>query len=139
MPVWLFGLMALGFGAAFCAVGVHRYRAGRTFMASAHRVAGVVAGIHRVERTDTSEFFPVLRFRTLEGAEVETVGQTRGGSFELNRLKGREVAVFYDPRNPRAARMDTSSGRGTAGSVGMVAFGFFLVLLGAGLLFASLT
>ncbi|GAA4365939.1 hypothetical protein GCM10023088_11870 [Actinomadura verrucosospora] len=138
MPSWSFGLMALGFGAAFCAVGVHRYRAGRTFLASAHRVAGVVAGIHRVERTDTYEFFPVLRFRTLDGAEIETVAQTRGGSFELTRLKGRQVAVFYDPRDPRTARMDTSSGRGTAGSVGMVVFGFFLVVLGVGLVFASL-
>jgi hypothetical protein len=36
------------------------------------------------------------------------------------------------------ARMDTSSGRGAAGSVGMVAFGAFLVLLGSGLVFASL-
>ncbi|MEV4007338.1 DUF3592 domain-containing protein [Actinomadura sp. NPDC049753] len=139
MPLWSFGLMALGFGAAFCAVGVHRYRAGRAFLSSAHRVAGVVAGIHRVERTDTYEFFPVLRFRTLDGAEIETVGQTRGGSFELTRLKGRQVAVFYDPRDPRTARMDTSSGRGTAGSVGTAVFGFFLVLLGVGLVFAGLT
>lgn len=46
--------------------------------------------------------------------------------------------VFYDPRDPRTARLDTSSGRGTAGSVGMVVFGFFLVVLGAGLVFASL-
>ena len=44
MPVWLFGLMALGFGAAFCAVGVHRYRAGRTFMAgSRYTIADISA------------------------------------------------------------------------------------------------
>lgn len=100
MSDWLLGLIALVLGVALVVAGIHRYRTGRAFLASAQRVPGMVTGIHRVETTDSYEFFPVLRFRTLEGAEVETVGQTRGGSYELTRLKGTAVPVLYDPRNP---------------------------------------
>ncbi|WP_149260857.1 DUF3592 domain-containing protein [Actinomadura sp. K4S16] len=139
MSFWLLALLALAFGVAFVVGGIQRYRSGREFMASAQRVPGVVAGIHRVERSDSYEFFPVLRFRTMEGAEIETVGQTRGGSFELNRLKGRPVAVLYDPRNPREARMDTSSGRALSGSVGMVAAGCVFAVLGLVMLFVAAT
>lgn len=139
MQVWIFALIMLGFGAAFLAGGTRGYRTGREFVASAHRVSGIVVGIHRVRGTDADEYFPVLRFRTLDGAEIETVGQTKGGSFELFRLKGRPVAVFYDPSNPRVARMDTSSGRGIAGSAAQVALGCFLIVLGIVVLFVSLT
>lgn len=139
MSDWLIALVALVLGIALTIGGIHRYRTGRAFLASAQRVPGMVAGIHRVETTDSYEFFPVLRFRTLDGAEVETVGQTKGGSYELTRLKGTAVAVLYDPRNPRSARMDTSSGRGLAGSVGMAAIGSVFAVLGIVMLFLIAT
>jgi hypothetical protein len=139
MSDWLIPLVALAIGVGLVIGGIHRYRTGRAFLESAHRVPGMVAGIHRVETTDSYEFFPVLRFRTLEGAEVETVGQTRGGSYELTRLKGTAVTVLYDPRNPRTARMDTSSGRGLAGSAGMAAIGSVFAVLGIVMLFFMAT
>lgn len=132
-------LIALGLGVALVIGGIHRYRTGRAFLASARRVPGMVIGIHRVERTDTYEFFPVLRFRTLEGAEVETVGDTMSGSYELTRLKGTVVPVLYDPRNPRTARMDTVSGRGLAGSIGMAAVGSVFAVIGTLMLVAMVT
>ncbi|MFA1545086.1 DUF3592 domain-containing protein [Actinomadura chokoriensis] len=130
MPDWLIGLIALTLGAGLAVGGVHRYRTSRAFLAAAHRVPGVVTGVHRVERTDSYEYFAVLRFRTLDGAEIETVAQTRSGSYELTRLKGTRVGVLYDPRNPREARLDSNSGRAVGGSIGMVAAGCAFAVLG---------
>ncbi|WP_433467346.1 DUF3592 domain-containing protein [Spirillospora sp. CA-128828] len=139
MSSWLLALLAIAFGVAFVLGGIHRYRTSRAFMATAHRVPGIVAGIHRVSTTDSYEFFPVLRFRTLDGTDIETVGETRGGSFELTRLKGRPVPVLYDPQDPRKARMDTSSGRALAGSAGMAAAGCVFALIGIVMLIATAT
>ncbi|WP_161627938.1 DUF3592 domain-containing protein [Microbispora catharanthi] len=135
----MFGIFALAFGVAFIAGGIHRFRSGRAFLASAHRVPGIVVGSHRVWRTDSHEYFPILRFRTLDGAEIETVGQTRGGSFEIFNLTGRQVVVLYDPDDPRKARMDTSSGRGLTGSVGLVIAGCVFLAIGLVMLAAAVT
>ena len=139
MSDWFFVLAFTGFGAVFIAVGVHRYRVGRAFLASAHRVPGIVAGTHTVETINSYEYFPVLRFRTIDGADIETVGQTTAGSLELTRLRGRQVEVLYDPRDPREARMNTSSGRALTGAVGMVAGGCVFAAIGIALLLTSLT
>ncbi|MFA1541288.1 DUF3592 domain-containing protein [Actinomadura monticuli] len=138
MSGWLLVIVPLLLGPALGIGGVHRYRTSRAFLASAHRVPGIVAGVHRRSTTDSYEYFPVLRFRTLDGVDVETVGQTRAGSYELFRLKGHQVEVLYDPRNPRAARMNTSSGRALSGSVGMVAVGCLVTAIGIAMLFATL-
>ncbi|MEO3822539.1 DUF3592 domain-containing protein [Actinomadura sp. B10D3] len=139
MSNFAFGLLLLVFGAGFGIGGVHRYRAGRSFLAAAQRVPGVVVGTHRVSRTDSYEYFPILRFRTLDGADIETVGQTNAGSYELLRLKGHQVDVLYDPRDPRSARMDTSSGRGQAGSVTLAALGCLLTGVALVVMFMAVT
>ncbi|MFB4310695.1 DUF3592 domain-containing protein [Actinomadura sp. GTD37] len=131
--------MPLLLGPALGIGGVHRYRTSKAFLASAYRVPGIVAGVHRTSTTDSYEYFPVLRFRTLDGADIETVGQTRAGSYELFRLKGHQVEVLYDPRNPRTARMNTSSGRALSGSIGMVAVGCVFTAIGIALLYANAT
>ncbi|MER7542494.1 DUF3592 domain-containing protein [Spirillospora sp. NPDC127506] len=138
MSDWLLVIVPLLLGSALAAGGVHRYRASRAFLAAAHRVPGIVAGVHRTSTTDSYEYFPVLRFRTLDGADIETVGETRAGSYELFRLKGYQVGVLYDPRDPRKARMDTSSGRALAGSAGMVAAGCVFAAIGIASLAAHL-
>lgn len=138
MSGWLLVIVPLLLGPALGIGGVHRYRTSRTFLASAHRVPGIVAGVHRRSSLDSYEYFPVLRFRTLDGTDIETVGQTSAGSYELFRLKGCQVDVLYDPQNPRTARMDTSSGRALAGSVGMVAVGGVFTAIGIALLYANL-
>ncbi|WP_141578142.1 DUF3592 domain-containing protein [Actinomadura sp. WMMA1423] len=139
MSVWVFVVVMVAFGGASVFGGVHQYRTSRAFLARAHRVPGIVVGIHRVPGDDSYDHFPVLRFRTLEGAEIETVAQSSGGSFELERLEGRPVAVLYDPRDPRAARMDTRSGRALAASAGAVAVGCVFALVGIAVLIAAVT
>lgn len=139
MSNFAFGLLLLAFGAGFGIGGIHRYRAGRSFLASAQRVPGIVVGTHRVSRTDSYEYFPVLRFRTLDGADIETVGQMNSGSHELLRLKGHRVDVLYDPRDPRSARMDTSSGRGQAGSMALATLGCLLTAIALVVMFFAVT
>lgn len=126
----LFAAIFIGFGVLLAGGGVHRYRRARAFLASAVRVPGVVVRTHPVRSTDSFEYFPVLRFRTVEGVEVETVGQTNSGSFELMRMHGRPVGVYYDPADPRVARLDTGSGRALSGSVGMVVAGLVFAAIG---------
>jgi hypothetical protein len=130
-------VLFLGFGAVLAAGGVYRYRRSRAFLAGAVRVSGVVVRTHPVRSTDSFEYFPVLRFRTAEGLDVETVGQTNGGSFELMRLHGRQVGVYYDPADPRLARLDTNSGRALSGSVGMVVAGLVFAAIGVASLVVS--
>lgn len=138
MPNWFFfAILPLGFGVAFIVGGVHRYRTNRAFLESAHRVPGIVTGSHIVPTTDSYEYFPMLRFRALDGRDIETVGRTRSTSFELVRLKEQQVWVLYDPADPRRAQMDTSSGHGLTGSVGMVAAGCVFALIGIVVLVAT--
>ncbi|TDC12394.1 DUF3592 domain-containing protein [Actinomadura bangladeshensis] len=139
MSSWLLVVVPLLLGPAAAVGGVHRFRAGRRFLASAHRVPGIVVGSHRVRSLDTYEYFPVLRYRTLDGVDIETVGKTASGSYELFRLKGHLVDVLYDPREPREARMDTSSGRGLAGSIGLAALGCVFTAIGLVLLYTRVT
>ncbi|NKZ03924.1 DUF3592 domain-containing protein [Actinomadura latina] len=139
MSSWLLIVVPLVLGSGAVVGGVHRFRAARKFLASAHRVPGLVVGSHRVWSIDTHEYFPVLRFRTLDGVDIETVGKTPAGSYELLRLKGRWVGVLYDPLRPREARMDTSSGRGLAGSLGLAAVGCLFTVIGLVILYARVT
>jgi hypothetical protein len=54
--------------------------------------------------------FPVLRFTTVEGDEVESVSPL--ASSKLKVRPGDQVTVLYDPRNPkRRPRIDTVPGR----------------------------
>ncbi|WP_311922899.1 DUF3592 domain-containing protein [Microbispora sp. H10836] len=73
------------------------------------------------------------------GAAGRFLGQTKGGSFEIFRLTGRQVAVLYDPDDPRKARMDTSSGRGLAGAVGLAIVGCVFLAIGLVALVAAVT
>ncbi|MBW8484941.1 DUF3592 domain-containing protein [Actinomadura parmotrematis] len=134
MTGWFAALVFLAFGAGFVIGGVHRFRTTRAFLASARRAWGVVEDVRVVRSTDSNEYFPVLRFRTAEGADVRTVGELPGSAWELQQSKGRSVPVLYDPADPDRARVDTAGNRGASGAVGLVAAGCVLALIGVAIL-----
>ncbi len=112
MRTVLFGLLLGGLGVLAVFGGMRSLRQARGFRARARRVTGVVTGIHADRRDGQSTTYPVLRFRTLEGAEVETTSNVNEEPLYLTRARGAQVPVLYDPADPRKACIDSPSGRG---------------------------
>ena len=87
------------------------------------RAAGAIVDIehHFTSRTDAA--FPVVSFRTLDGAELRTM-VPQGRVF--SRLKvGKQVTIFYHPAKPADALI---------GSAGVRFGGIFYIVFGLGLL-----
>ncbi len=125
MSGWFFPLVLGGLGALFVFGGVQQFRSTRAFLASAHRVPGIVTGTRQEWGADSSyKYYPELRFRTLDGVEVETVGRTTAPTgIGVEMMRGRQVRVLYNPENLREATIDTSSGRGAGNAVVFVVLG----------------
>ncbi len=55
-----------------------------------------------------SIYYPVVRFRTADGREVET--QTMMGTSFKRVREGEPVTVLYDPKDPTHAQLERSGG-----------------------------
>lgn len=140
MRTLLFGLLLGGLGVLAVFGGTRSLRQARGFRARARQVTGVLVGIHADRRDGQSTTYPVLRFRTLEGAEVETTSNVNERPFYLTRMRGQQVPVLYDPQDPRRACIDSPSGRGQVGSgFGVIALGVVLILAAIGYAALKLT
>lgn len=125
----LFALLLLALGVLAVYGGVRTLRQARGFRARARRVPGILVGIHAARHNDRPSQYPVLRFRTLDGVELETTSNVNEEPFYLTRMRGQRVPVLYDPEDPRVACIDGPSGRGQVRSgYGIIALGVvFLV------------
>lgn len=133
----LFALLLLVLGVLAVFGGVHTLRQARGFRARARRVPGILVGIHAARHNDQPTQYPVLRFRTLDGIELETTSNVNEEPFWLTRMRGRQVPVLYDPEDPRIACIDSPSGRGQVRSgYGIIALG--VVFLAAAVAYAAL-
>jgi hypothetical protein len=129
----LFGLLFGALGVLAVVGGTRSLRQARGFRSRARRVFGTVAGIHADRMGDRATTYPVLRFRTLDGVEIETTSNVNEGSFYLTRMRGHQVPVLYDPEDPRSACIDSRSGRGQVRSgVGVIALGAAFILAALG-------
>ena len=129
----LFALLLAGLGVFSLYGGVRTLREARGFRSRARLVTGVLVGIHADRHNDQPTTYPVLRFRTLEGADIETTSSVNEGPFYLTRMRGRQVPVLYDPEDPRKACIDSRSGRGQVRSgYGIIALGTFFLLAAIG-------
>jgi len=96
---WLVGGFAL-------VIGLRQLRRHRSLEAHGVLVSGIVTDFRLVVNTDFSRTYPVLRFRTMDGQDVETLIQVGRG---VTRLKLGQVApVIYDASNPRHVTVGTS-------------------------------
>jgi hypothetical protein len=140
MRTVLFGLLLGGLGVLSVVGGTRSLRQARGFRARARRVTGILTGIHADRRDGQTTTYPVLRFRTLEGTEVETTSNVNEEPYYLTRTRGAQVAVLYDPADPRKACIDSPSGRGQVRSgYGVIALGVLFILAAAGLAALKLT
>jgi hypothetical protein len=128
----LFVLLLGGLGLLSLFGGTRTLREARGFRSRALRAPGMLVGIHSDRHNDHPTTYPVLRFRTIEGADVETTSNVNEGPFYLTRMRGRQVPVLYDPDDPRKACIDSPSGRRQVRSgFGIIALGVFFLLLAA--------
>lgn len=125
----LFALLLLVLGALAVFGGAAKLRQARGFRARARRVPGILVGIHAARHNDRPAQYPVLRFRTLDGIELETTSNVNEEPFYLTRTRGHQVPVLYDPEDPRVACIDGPSGRGQVRSgYGVIALGVVFLL-----------
>ncbi len=129
----LFVLLFAGLGVLAVYGGTRSLRQARGFRSRARRVTGVLAGIHTARHNDEPTTYPVLRFRTHDGTEVETTSNVNEGPYYLTRMRGQQVPVLYDPADPRKACIDSASGRGQVRSgFGTVTLGVVFILAAIG-------
>lgn len=118
----------VGGGALTCAKGIWTLVAGWRFSRRAQEAEGVVTGMVEYRSRPSSSAgvwvdgawagagssmprsicYPVVRFRTADGREVET-GTMMGTSFRRVR-EGDPVTVLYDPDRPTRAQLERSGG-----------------------------
>ncbi|MDN3356888.1 DUF3592 domain-containing protein [Actinomadura sp. DC4] len=129
LPLILLGAL----GALSLFGGARTLREARGFRSRARRTSGIILGIHTDRHNDQQTTYPVLRFHTIEGAEVETTSNVNEGPFYLTRMRGRQVPVLYDPADPRKACIDGRSGRGQVRSgYGIIGLGVVFLLAATG-------
>ncbi|MFC5818696.1 DUF3592 domain-containing protein [Nonomuraea harbinensis] len=115
-------------GLANLACGVWLLRRARRFRAHGVRVPGLVTGLERSRDPDSKACYPVFRFTTRDGQEVEIT--SRYGESRPPR-PGDRVTVLYDPAKQRNARIDTGGQDGSTMGKWVVGIGLFLITLGA--------
>lgn len=119
------GLLLVGLFNLAC--GAWLLMRARRFRARAVRVPGVVTGLERSRDPDSNARFPVFRFTTAEGEELEVT--SRHGESRPPQ-PGERVTVLYDPARERDARIDTGGQDGSTMGRWVVGIGGFLVTLG---------
>ena len=90
----LFALLLGGLGVLCLFGGAQTLREARGFRSRARRAPGTLVAIHADRHNDHPTTYPVLRFRTAEGTDVQTTSNVNEGPFYLTRMRGRQVPVL---------------------------------------------
>lgn len=144
IPVSTPSVVLLIFGVVIGAIGGLMLRQQLLLRRRGVRVMGTVTRIE--ERlgqhvngswTGGSSYWPVVRFRTLAGEEIETI--TNVGTPSPRPPVGQQVPVVYDSADPTLAQIDTAGRRGVMTVLGwlMLPGGVVLVVVGVILLIQS--
>jgi hypothetical protein len=125
--VIVFGLFLIGWG-------IFQYRRYH-LLAKVARVQGVIADIKRGPAGRVSDaYFPVVAFRTLEGADIRTVIQ-QPRIFSRPKV-GTQVTVIYNPAKPATAYIYSPVIR--YGGIGYIVAGLCITGLGIAALVAAI-
>lgn len=119
----LWGLLCLAVSCGFLLSALQIYLRRKRFLATSQPAAGTVTEVRIRGVGRNAMSFPVLEFRTAEGAlqKAESLQGTGLRSFQV----GETVAVRYDPRDPGKAEVDSFA----------VLWGLALLRAGFGLIF----
>ena len=108
------GVLAV-MGAGVIVIGVRQQSAAHSLLKYGVRVPGTVVRFVQVSMGESSYPCPVVRFRTLDGQDVETRTRIRPRRRDSAGV-GQAVWVIYDQRNPQSAVIGAvSSTLGCAG------------------------
>lgn len=133
----LFGLLFVGMGGFAVIAGVQSLRETRGILSRGERVPGILVRIHAEYFDGESYQYPVLRFRTVAGREIETTSKVTGTPYYLFKMRGQQVPVVYDRDDPENARIDDSRGRGRPNAFVFIALGTVFALIGVAYLAAK--
>ncbi|RAY14119.1 hypothetical protein DPM19_17765 [Actinomadura craniellae] len=102
------------------------------FTARAVRVPGVVVGGRRergpIRDSMGTYHFPTVRYRTLEGAELERTSPAGRGGYRFR--EGADVTVMYEPADPGRFVVREMHTAEMVTAIIMTVFGIFLGLFG---------
>lgn len=125
LPWWFYALF-IGSGLGMLIGGSLWLRSTQHFVSLALSAEGSLVRYEQRTDDDGTAYYPVVRFTTAAGREVEFTGGT-GSSFRPYRA-GRPLKVLYDPDDPQHASIASF----------MELWFFPLLLLGMGLLFCGI-
>ena len=91
-------------GIAMLIGGIFVYRSNQQFLQSSLKSTGTVTGLDLKQSTDSSSYYPVVQFRTLENQVINFTSSA--GSNPASYQVGETVEVNYNPTNPTSAKIN---------------------------------
>jgi hypothetical protein len=121
-------------GISLFLVGIQRYNKRRRLLRTGVHVEGKIFQIINTGNSESTTYYPVIRFETIKKEEV-TEKYKRGGN-RWTYKEGETVNIIYDALNPGHFLLDDP--RAKTGSKAFIWGGILLVLISAGLLWMGL-
>ena len=91
-------------GLALLAGGLLWWQSTRSFLAQASMAEGTVVALRLSRSSDSSAYYPVVRYATADGRTIEFVSSA--GSNPPSYSEGEKVQVLFQPANPRHAKIN---------------------------------
>ena len=103
-PSLLLSAILFFVGIAMLIGGIFVYRSNQQFLQSSLKSTGTVTGLDLKQSTDSSSYYPVVQFRTLENQVINFTSSA--GSNPASYQVGETVEVNYNPTNPTSAKIN---------------------------------
>ncbi|MBZ0334217.1 DUF3592 domain-containing protein [Marinobacter sp. AL4B] len=91
-------------GAALLVGAIILYNNTTSFLERSETAQGTVVELIRSRSSDSTSYYPVVRFTAAEGQPIEF--RSNSGSNPPSYNRGEQVTVFYEPANPQDAMID---------------------------------
>ena len=91
-------------GIAMLIGGIFVYRSNQQFLQSSLKSTGTITGLDLKQSSDSSSYYPVVQFRTLENQVINFTSSV--GSNPASYQVGETVEVNYNPTNPTSAKIN---------------------------------
>jgi hypothetical protein len=104
LPSPLLSAICFLVGIATLIGGFFVYRSNQQFLQSSLKSTGTVTGLDLKQSSDSSSYYPVVQFRTLENQVINFTSSA--GSNPASYQVGETVEVNYNPTNPTSAKIN---------------------------------
>jgi len=103
-PSLLLSIIFFLIGIGMLIGGIFAYRSNQQFLQSSLKSTGTVTGLDLKHSSDSSSYYPVVQFRTLENQVINFKSSV--GSNPASYQVGETVEVNYNPTNPNSAKIN---------------------------------